>query len=275
MPKADRYTIASLQKGLRILALFSERRPVLRLAEIAALAGVPLPTAFRLVATLEGDGYLERLPDGGLRPGLAVLTLGFAALRGLGLVQVAGPVLRELFARVGHTVNLGVLGGEGVLYVVRLQSDAALVTANVGVGSTLPAVVTSIGKVLLAALDDAELAARLRAERFEGPWGPRAVRSAAALRRQLARVRSDGYAIQDEEVAAGLRSIAAPVRGAEGAVVAAVNVAVPAGALSVAQLERTIRPRLLDACSEISRRLGAPLEPAGAPPGRAKARSSR
>lgn len=274
MPKDDRYTIAALRKGLRILTLFSERRPVLRLNEIASLAGVPLPTAFRLAATLEGDGYLERLPDGSLRPGLGVLTLGFAALRGLDLVQVATPVLRELFDRVRHTVNLGVLTGEGVLYVVRLQSDEALVTANVGVGSTLPAIVTSIGKVLLAYLDDAALATRLDAERFEGRWGPRAVRTAAALRRQLARVRADGFAIQDEEVAAGLRSIAAPVRGSDGAVVAAVNVAVPAGAVTVAQLQRTMRPRLAEACAEISRRLGAPLEPAGGPPGRAKGRSS-
>jgi IclR family pca regulon transcriptional regulator len=131
-----------------------------------------------------------------------------------------------------------------------------LVTANVTVGSSLPAIVTSMGKVLLAFAPEEELAARLASAPFGGPFGPNAVRSAAALKKQLARVRTDGYAVQDEELTSGLRSIAAPVRQADGRVVAAVNVAVPARDFSVEELQRAVREPLLAACGQISARLG-------------------
>ena len=253
------YTVESLAKGLRILALFSERRASLRLTEIVALTGLPMPTAFRLVATLESEGYLERLPDGAVRPAAAVLTLGFAALRGLDLVQTSSVILSDLFEQTRQTVNLGILSADRVVYIARLQSDTVLVTANVTVGSTLPAIVTSMGKVLLAFMPADEVHARIGTTTFEGPWGPNAVRTIEALDAELARVRADGFAMQDEELASGLRSIAAPVRQNDGRVVAAVNVAVPAREFSVSDLRKRVREPLLAACAHISRRLGAPL----------------
>jgi IclR family pca regulon transcriptional regulator len=256
--EAASYTVEALSKGLRILALFSERRSSLRLTDIVGLTGLPMPTAFRLVATLEAEGYLERLPDGAVRPSAAVLTLGFAALRGLDLVQTSSVILSRLFAQTQQTVNLGVLAQDRVVYVSRLQSEAVLVTANVTVGSTLPAIVTSMGKVLLADLSDEDLRKRISASSFAGPWGPNAVRSITALKKELARVRTAGFAVQDEELAAGLRSIAAPVRAADGRVVAAVNVAVPARECSVEDLLARVREPLLSACAQISRRLGNP-----------------
>ena len=247
----------ALAKGLRILALFSERRTSLRLTEIVALSNLPMPTAFRLVATLEGEGYLERLPDGAVRPSAAVLTLGFAALRGLDLVQTSSVILAGLFEQTQQTVNLGILSQDRVVYIARLQSETVLVTANVTVGSTLPAIVTSMGKVLLAFMPEREVEERISAASFEGPWGPNAVRSLPALAQELARVRADGYALQDEELASGLRSIAAPVRQNDGRVIAAVNVAVPARAFSVNDLRTQIREPLLAACAQISLRVGA------------------
>jgi IclR family pca regulon transcriptional regulator len=251
------YTVASLAKGLRILALFSERRPQLRLAEIVAALKLPMPTAFRLVATLESEGYLERLPDGAVRPSAAVLTLGFAALRGLDLVQSSALILRELADRTQQTVNLGVLSHDNVIYVARLQSDTSLVTANITVGSTLPAFCTSMGKVLLA-FAPGDGAARVDEASLRGRYGPNAVTSLGALREQLTRVRAAGYALQDEEVAGGLRSIAGPVRGETGAVIAAVNIAVPAVLFTIGDLETRFRDPLLAACRQISRRMGAP-----------------
>jgi len=183
------YTVEALAKGLRILALFSERRSSMRLTEIVALTGLPMPTAFRLVATLEGEGYLERLPDGAVRPGASVLTLGFAALRGLDLVQTSSVILGELFEATKQTVNLGILSLDRVVYIARLQSDTVLVTANVTVGSTLPAIVTSMGKVLLAFMPEAELAQRITSASFGGAWGPN------ALRRCRARERTRGGAL--------------------------------------------------------------------------------
>jgi len=250
------YRVEALAKGLRILTLFSDRRPALRLKEIVALSGFPMPTAFRLVSTLASEGFLERLPDGVVRPGTAVLTLGFAALHGLDLIQTSAEILRELASETKQTVNLGVLSGDEVLYVLRLYGNA-LVTANVTVGSRLPATVTSMGKVLLASLSDDEFGAHIDESSFKGTWGPNAVGSMQALRKQLARVRADGYALQDEELAHGLRSIAAPVRRPNGEVVAAVNVAVAAAEFSVARILKNLRAPLLRACAQVSMRLGS------------------
>jgi IclR family pca regulon transcriptional regulator len=258
-PARRPYTVESLAKGLRILALFSERRPQLRLTDIVAALAMPMPTAFRLVATLESEGFLERLPDGAVRPSAAVLTLGFAALRGLDLVQNSALILRELAESTRQTVNLGVLSHDHVVYVARLQSDTSLVTANITVGSTLPAFCTSMGKVMLAALPDDDVATRVTERSLMGQWGPNASASLAALRAQLQAVRAAGYAVQDEEVAGGLRSIAGGVRGSDGRVIAAVNVAVPAVLFSIDDLRERFRAPLLAACEQISRRMGAPL----------------
>jgi len=248
------YRVEALSKGLRILALFSERRTTLRLAEIVERLRMPMPTAFRLTATLVSDGYLERLADGSFRPGLAVLTLGRAALGGSDIVQCSSATLRALAASTRQTVNLGVLAGDGVVFVAR-QSNAALMSSNVAVGSRLPAAVTSMGKVLLAFRPHEEIARTLASvSSVRAAFGPNAVASGDALVAQLEHVRRDGFAIQDEEFSRGLRSIAAPVRR-DGEVVAAINIAVPAAELSVDELVTAMRPPLIEASAEISRRL--------------------
>ncbi len=250
-----RYRIEALAKGLRVLTAFSERCPALRMTDLVEQTGLPMPTLFRIVATLEEERFLEQLPDGRYRPAAPVLTLGFAALAGLDLVQTATGPLNALAGATGETINLGVLSGDQVLYLVRLR-NAELVTANIQVGSTLPAVYTSMGKVLLAGVDAGRLDGVVRAESFRDGAGPNAVRSRTALDRQLAQVRERGYAVQDQEVAHGLRSIAAPVRGSDGTVVAAVNVAVQAVDYDVERLLTDIKKPLLETCAEISLRLG-------------------
>lgn len=249
------YHVEALAKGLRLLGLFSEQRSSMKLTDMAAETGVPLPTAFRMAATLVTEGFLEQLPDGAYRPAPKVLTLGFAALRGMDVVELADGPLRRLAAATGQTVNLGTLSGDQVLYLIRLRNND-LVTANIQVGSRLPAVNTSIGKVLLSSLDDAELEKRLTEESFTGATGPNAIRSLAELRPVLAHIRERGWAVQDEELAYGLRSVAAPLRDTSGSVVAAANVAVPAMGFPVTRLLDELRPRLLNTCQEITRLLG-------------------
>lgn len=250
-----RYRVEALAKGLRVLGVFSEHRPALRMTDLAQETGLPMPSLFRIVATLESEGFLEQLPDGQYRPNTKVLTLGFAALQGLDLVQTATGPLRSLADRTGETTNLGVLSGDRVLYLARLR-NAELVTANLQVGSTLPAVYASMGKVLLAYLAPEELDAALRPESFAAGAGPNAVRSRTALDQQLAQVQHRGYALQDQEVAHGLRSIAAPVRDHTGRVAAAVNVAVQAADYDVERLLTELKEPLLAVCAEISLRLG-------------------
>ncbi|QKG23022.1 IclR family transcriptional regulator [Actinomadura verrucosospora] len=249
------YHVEALAKGLRILGLFSEQRPAMKLTDIVAETGLPMPTAFRMAATLAAEGFLEQLPDGAYRPAPKVLTLGFSALRSLDLVQLAEGPLRRLVEATGQTANLGVLSGDHVLYLVRLRNND-LVTANIQVGSRLPAVRTSMGKLLLAQLDGAELDRVLTGASFAGTAGPNALASPDELGPALAEIRERGWAVQDEELAYGLRSVAGPVRDASGAVVAAVNVAVPATEVSTARLLEEIRPLVLRTCAEITLLLG-------------------
>lgn len=245
------YRVEALAKGLRILSLFDEQRPSWRVSDLAAATGLPMPTVYRVVMTLASEGYLDHLPSGDYRPGVRTLTLGTAALRSLDLVSIATPKLTELGQRTAETVNLAVLTGDRVLYLVRLR-NSDLVTANIQVGSTLPAVYASIGKLLLAHLDEADLNKRITAASFSANSGPNAKVSLAELRQELAAIRDQGWAMQDEELAYGLRSVAAPITGPDGRVLAGVNVAVGARDWSTQRMIRELKPAVMATCAEIS-----------------------
>ena len=250
-PERPGYRVEALAKGLRILSLFDEQRPSWRVSDLATAAGLPMPTAYRVVMTLTAEGYLDHLPNGEYRPGVRTLTLGMAALRSLDLVGIATPKLTDLGQRMGETVNLAVLTGDRVLYLVRLR-NSDLVTANIQVGSTLPAVHASIGKLLLAYLDEDDLEARITDASFAANSGPNAKLSLAELREELRAIREQGWAMQDEELAYGLRSVAGPVTGPAGGVVAGVNLAVQARDWSTQRIIRELKPAVLETCAEIS-----------------------
>jgi IclR family pca regulon transcriptional regulator len=256
----SQYRIESLAKGLQVLRLFDASTTSLRLREVADRTGLPMPTAFRIVATLEQEGFVERDEDGGIYPGLAVLTLGSSALHGADVVQASERPLRALATATGETVNLGVLLGDQVLCLARLR-NADLVSANIQVGSTLPAVWTSMGKLLLAFLPSDEVSARLGPDAFSpdhGPdHGPNAVTSREQLDEQLVRIRTAGYAVQDQELGLGLRSVAVPIFGDGKTPVAAINVAVSALRRDVDALRGPILARAREAAHEIGLRLGA------------------
>jgi IclR family transcriptional regulator, pca regulon regulatory protein len=250
---ADRpeYRVEALAKGLRVLSLFNEQRPSWRVTDLATAAGLPMPTVYRVVMTLAAEGYLDHLPNGEYRPGVRTLTLGTAALRSLDLVGIASPKLQQLAERTGETVNLAVLAGDRVLYLVRLR-NSDLVTANIQVGSTLPAVTTSIGKLLLAHLDESDLAARITPSSFPSQNGPNAKTSLPELREELSRIRAQGWAMQDEELAYGLRSVAGPITDAGGQVVAGANLALQARDWSTHRISKELKPVVLETCRQIS-----------------------
>lgn len=249
------YRVEALAKGLRILSLFTEQRPTWRVSDIALEVGMPLPTVYRVVMTLRAEDYLVHLPNGDYRPGVRVLTLGSAALRSMDLVEIATPPLQALGEATGETVNLGVLSGDRVLYLIRLR-NSDLVTANIQVGSTLAAVHTSIGKLLLAQLPAEELGRLVTTDSFTSAHGPNARGSLSALREELATIRRDGWAAQDEELAFGLRSVAAPVRDATGVVIAGANVAVQAREWSSQRILDELKPLIVETCAGISALLG-------------------
>lgn len=255
----SQYRVASLAKGLSVLAVCAAEGRDLRIVDIAGMTGLPTPTVFRLLRTLESEGYLEQVESGRFRPGPAALGLGYQLTRSHGLVVVANEPLRRLATETGATVNLAVLTGVNVLYLIRIRGDA-LITANIEVGAQIPAACTSLGKALLANLEPPDLKKRLRSVRLDVCQGPRAISSMEQFEADLTETRARGWAIQEEEFAQGLSSLAAPVFDDNG-ILAAVN-AVTQTTDRESLIGRMLEP-LLDVARDLSRRYGH-VEPAGA-----------
>jgi IclR family pca regulon transcriptional regulator len=183
-----------------------------------------------------------------------VLELGYSYLSSFTLPQIAEPHLEQLVAQVRESSSLCVLDGEAIVYVARVPTRR-IMSATITVGTCFPAYATSVGRVILAHLPDEEIDARLARAELR-PLTGRTLVSARALRTELLRVRRQGYAIVDQELEEGLRSVAAPVRDRDGEVVAAVNIAVPAGRNSVESIRRDLLPQLLATVARIDADLG-------------------
>lgn len=247
--------LKSLSRGVQVLQCFTPDTPSLPLTTIAATLGVPKGSAFRLVSTLEQLGFLQQDPESKrYRLGVKVLTLGQSCLSGMVWPDVALPHLEELAKSTRESASMAILDGTEIVYVAR-ASIRRVMSSNLFVGSRLPAHCTSLGKVLLAHLEDDDLDALLEGILFE-PFTHLTVSSADDLRTQLATIRLQGFAISDRELDLTLRSIAAPVRDASGNVVAAINVSTFASRVPTDELEEHIIPRLLEASNTISNALG-------------------
>jgi IclR family pca regulon transcriptional regulator len=249
----------SLKRGLAILSSFTTARPLLGVSELAREVGLNRSTTHRYVATLAALGYLEQdAATRRYRLGPGVVNLGFSALSSMDLREVAAPHLQRLSDETGHTVNMAVLDGVDIVYIDRCRSSRQgqrEIDLNLHVGSRLPAYCTSMGKVLLAYLPRERLAEALRRIEFTRR-GPNTLASRTALAAELERVRADGLAVNNEELAYGLRSIAAPVRSQSGEVTAAINLAVHRTMVSLEALLANLGPALRRTADEISARVG-------------------
>ncbi|MQA13333.1 MAG: helix-turn-helix domain-containing protein [Pseudonocardiaceae bacterium] len=246
--------LSSVRNAARVLKEFSGVDRELGVTELSRRLGLGKSTVHRLLATLASERLLERGGTaGGYRLGLAIYELGAAVSTHVDLHEAALPALAALRQRTGETVHVAVLDGMEVVYVERLDSPHLLRIFS-RVGHRLPAPATSTGKVLLAALPPDVLQARL------AHWQPvrltsHTITDADVLRTELAAVAARGWAENVEEGEFGVASVGAPVRGADGTVIAAVSVAGP-----IARLKRTSLRRfsgaVLEAADVISRRLG-------------------
>jgi IclR family transcriptional regulator, pca regulon regulatory protein len=254
-PARDSNFVQSLDRGLAVIRAFDAEHPRLQLSEVARMTGLTRAAARRFLLTLVQLGYV-RLEgrEFSLRP--RVLELGYSYLSGLTLPEVAQPHLESLVSRVDESSSVSVLDGDDVVYVARVHTKR-IMTMMITVGTRFPAYATSMGRVLLAGLADADLTAYLaRAEL--APLTPRTVTDAGTLRARVDAVRAQGFALVDQELEEGLRSAAAPVRNREGVVVAAVNLSVSASRTSLRRLEDEFVPPLLEVAAQISRDLGRP-----------------
>jgi IclR family transcriptional regulator, pca regulon regulatory protein len=246
--------VQSLDRGLAVIRAFGPERERLSLSEVARATGLTRAAARRFLLTLVRLGYVRS--DGrefSLRP--RVLELGYAYLSGLALPEVAAPHMEELVAKLHESSSISVLDGPHIVYVVRVPTKR-IMTVAISVGTRFPAYATSMGRVLLAALPPEELD-RYLAEVALKPLTGRTVTDPDRLREQLAEVARQGYAIVDQELEEGLRSVAAPIRGSADVGMAAINVSAHASRISLAGLRSEILPALLHTAAQIEADLRA------------------
>ncbi len=217
--------IASLAKGLRVIEAFRAETPRLSIAEVAQSTGLDRATARRCLLTLHAEGYASY--DGKfftLTP--RVLRLGMGALAAIPLAQVVQPWLDQLSEQIGQSTSVSILDEAEIVYIAR-AAQRRVMSIGLMPGSRLPAHCTSMGRVLLAALPEADARARIEAANL-APRTAHSLTDPDDIMAQLARVRQQGYATIDQEVEVGLRSMAVPLFNVHGQAVAALNTGVAA-----------------------------------------------
>jgi len=254
----ERDFVKSLDRGLAVIRALSVPPPGLTLAEVARATGLARPAARRFLLTLEQIGY-ARSEERRFSLTPRVLELGYSFLSGLTLPELAQPHLRELAMQVHESCSVSVLDGAEIVYVAR-ESTRRIMTVAIAVGTRFPAYATSMGRVLLAGLDDADvdlmLGDALRALTSSTITRP------DALRAELARVRRQGWALVDQELEDGLRSIAVPLRDQNGRVSAAVNLSTHASRRTLKQVRAGLLEPLRETASKIERDLRMAEAPA-------------
>lgn len=245
-------TLRSVTRALRSLELIGDAGE-LGVTELGRRLGVHKATASRLAATLAERGFVQRDPaTERYRLGFALVALAGSAVSNLDLVRTARPMLEDLAERTRETVNLGVPAEDSVVYVDQVSGARSIVAVN-WVGRRTPLHATSNGKVLMAYSTDADVERNLSAPLERAT--PHTICDPDELRGQLEGVRSRGWAQTLEELEEGLNAVAAPVRDADGSVVAALSVSGPAFRMRSVDLPRIAR-LAVDAANAVSQRMG-------------------
>ncbi|PSK91382.1 IclR family transcriptional regulator [Murinocardiopsis flavida] len=254
-PVRGDHFVQSLERGLVILRAFSRERPAMTLSEVARSTGLSRAAARRFLLTLCDLGYV-RTDDRMFTLTPRSLDLGFAYLSSAGLPEIAQEHLERLGAELGESTSLSVLDGGEVVYVVRVPAGR-IVATPISIGTRLPAYVTAMGRVLLAGLPDSALNAYLQ-HLDPQPLTEHTVRSPGALRTEVLRVREQGWALVDRELADGLRAVAVPVRGRGGRVLAAANVSAHADRTPLERIRTELLGPLTAAAAGIEADLARP-----------------
>ena len=240
--------IQSVARAFGVLELFDEQQPTLSSAEVAELTGLNRATAYRFCQTLLSLGYLAETDDRRFMPGLKTISLAQAALSAYGLSELAMPALRRLEQETGETVNMAALDGTEVVYLARVLSER-LITLRLTVGSRLPAYATSLGRAILAFLPEAEAKAIISRSDVRS-LTDRTLTTPEGLVEELRRIRQRGFALNDQELSLGLRGVAAPVLGASGRPIAAINLSLP-HPVDEEEIERDLAPKVTRTAKEI------------------------
>jgi len=242
--------MTSLARGLAVIRGFSQQRRKMSIAQLSIRTGIPRAAVRRCLYTLAKLGYVGS-EEGGtfeLRP--QIVSLGHAYLSSAPLVMAAQPILDQVSATTHESCSLAIMDDDEILYVARSSSSKRIMSIDLGVGSRLAAHCTSMGRVLLAHLPADELSAYLRRVKL-APYTNRTIVSKEKLAETLAGVRDAGYAIVDQELEIGLRSIAVAVKDYRARVAAAINISAQAPRVSIAEMEKSFLPPLRLAAEEL------------------------
>jgi IclR family pca regulon transcriptional regulator len=241
----------ALAKGLAVIEAFDARSPSMTLSDVAKKTGLSRGTARRLLLTLVELGYAGF--DGknfSLRP--RVLNLGFAYLNSQTLWQLAQPYMVELVEKVHESCSVSVLDGTDIVYVARVPTAARIMSINLGIGTRLPAFATSMGRVLLAGLPNEEIRRLLEQASPLPRYTAKTITEPDALLREIEQVRRQGWALVDQELEQGLRSVAVAVVDCMGAPIAALNVGTHASRWTIQKLTQEALPLLKETAGQIS-----------------------
>ena len=242
--------VQSLQRGLAVIRAFDAEHPDLTLSDVARTTGLPRAAARRFLLTLVELGYV-RVDDRRFRLTPRVLDLGHAYLSSLTLPEIALPYMRDLVAEIRESSSLCELDGHHIVYVARVPADR-IMSVSISVGTRFPAFATSLGRVLLAGQPSVWLHDYLGQADLT-PLTHRTVATHEGLAAEIERARAQGWAIVDQELEEGVRSLAAPIHDARGEVVAAINMSVHASRWPLDQVKERLLPRLLETASLIDR----------------------
>lgn len=241
--------MTSLARGLAVVKAFSDQRRAMTIAQLSHKTGISRAAVRRCLYTLKQLGYADSEANNFyLKP--KILSLGYSYLSSTQLTISAQPTLNQVSRELNESCSLGVLEESEILCISRSQSSRVMSVA-INTGSRLPAYCSSMGRVMLSMLSDDELSDYFSKIRLIA-YTDRTVIAESELRDILASVKKNGYAIVEEELEIGLRSIAVPVRGASGMPVAALSVGAQAGRTNRSQLEQNFLPLLLNAASDLS-----------------------
>jgi IclR family pca regulon transcriptional regulator len=245
--------VRSLARGIAVLRSFSAQAPRQTLADVARATGLTRATARRLLLTLVDLGYART--DGKhfeLTP--RVLDIGYSFVASLNLNEIVQPYLEALSEQLGESTSVSVLDDTDIIYIARVPTKR-IMTVAIGLGSRFPAYQTSMGRVLLAELDDDEIADVFDRSRRDAVT-ERTVRDLDGLLAAVRTVRDQGWSMVDQELELGVRSIAAPIHNATGCTVAAVNVSTQVGRTDLDVLIDDFVPALLSTAAHIDAALG-------------------
>jgi IclR family pca regulon transcriptional regulator len=249
-PSRNLRFVESFARGLRLIEVFGHDAPRLSLSEVAKRAGLDRAVARRLLLTLVELGFV-RLEGKSFELTSRVLRLGFSFLSAQGLDRRLQPYLDELAQTVKEPVSVAVIDGPEVVFVARSDAAGRHLAPRQAAGFRLPAYVSVAGRVLLAAMPDADVRAILAASEIRA-FTDKTLTDRAALLKTVQKARLDGYTVIDQELEEGMLAAAVPVRDRQGHTVAALNVSSSTARMTRAKMTRTLVPILRETAAELS-----------------------